>query len=172
MVINKLINLFLRYSDPIKYAKRIGVKIGTACRLNDNPNWGSEPYIISIGDHSEISFGCTFITHDGATWTFRDEEKYKDVIKFGAIEIGNNCFIGANSTLLPGTKIGDNCIIGACSLITGVVPNGEVWAGVPAKYITTTHDYAEKCLINTPVYDKENYIRNKKDEVQRIAGFK
>lgn len=171
-MINKIINLFLRYRDPIKYAKRIGVKIGTSCRLNDNPNWGSEPYIISIGDHSEISFGCTFITHDGATWTFRDEEKYKDVIKFGSIQIGNNCFIGANTTLLPGTKIGDNCIIGACSLVNSVIPDGEVWAGIPAKRITTTHDYAEKCLNNTPSYDKENYIRNKKDEVQRIVGFK
>lgn len=75
-MINKLIYIVLRYSDPIKYARRIGVKIGTKCRLNDNPIWGSEPYIISIGDHTEISFGCTFITHDGATWTFRDEEKY------------------------------------------------------------------------------------------------
>lgn len=121
--------------DYIKYAKKLGVKIGNNSKLIVHPyfwslpDFGSEPYLISIGDHTEISFGCTFLTHDGSNWVFRDNEKYKDVIIGGPIRIGNNSFIGCNTTILPGVSIGDNCIIGAGSLITKNVPAGELWGG-------------------------------------------
>lgn len=120
---------YLRKRNPLKYAKEVGVSIGEECRLIDSPNWGSEPWIIKIGNHTEISFGCTFITHDGSTWVFRNQEKYKNVVRFAGIRIGNGCFIGANSTIMPGVDIGDNCIVGACSLVTKNIPSGEVWGG-------------------------------------------
>lgn len=49
------------------------------------------------------------------------------------------------------------------------IPSGEVWGGVPAHYLMTTHEYAEKCLANTPPYDYENYRYNFKEEVLRIC---
>lgn len=119
--------------DYIKYAKKLGVKIGNNSKLIIHPyfwslpDFGSEPYLISIGDHTEVSFGCTFLTHDGSNWVFRDKEKYKEVIIGGPISIGNNSFIGCNTTILPGVSIGDNCIIGAGSLVTKNVPGGELW---------------------------------------------
>ena len=156
-----------KLQDPIKYSRNVGVKIGKDCKLNGIPNWGSEPYLISLGDHTEISFECVFITHDGATWCFRKEKKYEDVIKFGKISIGDNCFIGARSIILPGVKIGNNAIIGAGSVVTKDVPSGEVWGGNPAHFIALTNDYAEKCLKNTPEYNKERFRSNKKEEVLR-----
>lgn len=129
MLIKKCLDWYLRRKNPIKFARRIGVTVGEDCRLIGSPNWGSEPWIISLGNHTEISSGCTFITHDGSTWTFREQERYKRVVRFGEIRVGDNCFVGANSTILPGVHIGDNCIIGACSLVTKNVPNGEVWGG-------------------------------------------
>lgn len=81
---------------------------------------GSEPWLIQLGNHTEISFDCAFITHDGSTWVFREEQRYSKVLRFGKIVIGNNCFIGARSTILPGVVIGDNCIIGAGSLVTKI----------------------------------------------------
>ena len=168
----KLKNLikFLRkkIENPITYSRRVGVTIGERCKLNGLPNWGSEPWLISLGDHVEISFDCVFITHDGATWVFREQEKYKNVIKFGKIIVGNNCFIGARSTILPGVTIGDNCVIAAGSLVTKNVPSGEVWGGVPASFITTTEKYAENCLKKTPEYDSEAFRRNKKEELLRV----
>jgi acetyltransferase-like isoleucine patch superfamily enzyme len=51
------------------------------------------------------------------------------------VVIKDNVFIGAHSTILKGVTIGSNSIIGACSVITKDIPDGEVWAGNPARYI-------------------------------------
>lgn len=156
--------------DPIKVAKQLGINISDDCRIIEWPNWGSEPFLITIGKHVTISYGCSFITHDGGTWVFREEEKYKGVVKYGKIVIGNNCFIGANSTLMPNVVIGDNCVVGACSLVNRSIPSGEVWAGNPARFICKTNEYAEKCLKMTPIYDKENLIKNRKEEIINIVN--
>lgn len=60
---------------------------------------------------------------------FREEPRYSKVLRYGKIIIGNNCFIGARSTILPGVTIGDNSIIGAESLVTKDIPAGEIWGG-------------------------------------------
>lgn len=166
---NKIIHFIKKIiSDPINYSRNIGVKIGVECKLNGIPNWGSEPYLIKIGNRTEISFDVAFITHDGATWTFRNQEKYKNVIKFGLIKIGDECFIGARSIIMPGVIIGDRCIVAAGSVVTKNIPSGEVWGGVPAKYISTTKEYADKCLRNTPEYNIDNFNCNKKEELLRL----
>ncbi len=166
-----MVNIWLRLlnlTHSPKFARKIGVNIKDDCRLIGLQKWGSEPYLITIGKHVTISNDVQFITHDGGTWVFRDQEKYKDVIKFAKINIGNNCFIGARSTLLPGVCVGDNSVVGACSLVTKSIPAGEVWAGVPAKYICKTTEYAEKCLKDNLDYDKANLRNNKKGELLRI----
>ncbi len=170
-IIKKLKEYRLKQNDPIKYARTIGVTVGENCRFIGSPNWGSEPWLISIGNHVTISFDCAFITHDGATWVFRETEPYKNVVKFGRISIGNNSFVGARSTILPNVHIGNDAIIAAGSVVTKSIPDGEVWGGVPARKITTTLEYAEKCKINTPDYDLENYKRNKKQEIMHICDL-
>ena len=54
-------------------------------------------------------------------------ESYNEVI------IGNNCWIGAGSIILPGVNIGENCIIGAGSVVTKNIPANSVAFGNPAK---------------------------------------
>jgi len=56
--------------------------------------------------------------------------------KFGKVIIGNNVFIGAHSTILKGVTIGDRSIVGACSVVTKNIPEDEIWAGNPAKFIS------------------------------------
>lgn len=165
----KILDLLKRkLTNPIEYSRKIGVKIGENCKLNGVPNWGSEPYLIELGNRTEISFEVAFVTHDGATWVFRNQDKYKEVIKFGKIKIGNDSFVGARCTILPGVEIGDFCIVAAGSVVTKDIPSGEVWGGVPAHYIMKTEQYAKKCLEETPIYDKREFERNKKKELMRI----
>lgn len=159
-LIHKMISYYMRKKNPIEYARKIGVQIGNDCRLIGSPDWGSEPWLISVGNHTEVSCNVAFITHDGATWCFRNQERYKHTVKFGRINIGDNCFIGARSIILPGVTIGNNSIIAAGAVVNKDVPSGEVWGGIPAKYIMTTMEYAEKCLSRTPKYDYENYKTN------------
>lgn len=134
-------------------------------------NWGSEPWLIKIGSHVRITADVQFITHDGGTWVFRDQEKYKDVIKYGAIVIKDNCFIGLGSIIMPGVTIGPNSVVGAGSVITKDVPEGTVYAGNPAKFICRTEEYAEKCYGNMPHYDIKAYHKNIEKEVLRALGL-
>ncbi len=69
----------------------------------------------------------------------------------GKVKIGNNVFIGMNSTILKNTTIGDNVIIGANSLVRGIIPSNCIIAGNPAKIICSLDDYYNKritCQLN------------------------
>ena len=65
-------------------------------------------------------------------------------MEYAKIKIGNNVFIGANTTLLYDVSIGDNVIIGAGSVVTNDIPDGVVAAGVPCKVIGKYDDFKEK----------------------------
>ena len=56
-------------------------------------------------------------------------------VKSSPVTIGDDVFIGAHSTILKGVTIGDRAIIGACSVVTKNVPDDEIWAGNPARFI-------------------------------------
>ena len=99
------------------------------------------------GGGTLITQNVRFVTHDGSINIVRRlDEKYKDLMKFGRIEIGENCFIGANSTIMPNVRIGNNSVVAACSCVTKDIPVGEVWGGVLAKRICTVYEYADKLL--------------------------
>ena len=98
-IINRLKKSISRM-NPLRYAKMQGVQIGERTKLIDNPNWGSEPYLISIGDDCLISGGVTFTTHDMSVRVFNNLQPGLNVRKYGRIRIGNNCFIGMKSMIL------------------------------------------------------------------------
>lgn len=58
--------------------------------------------------------------------------------------IGNNVFIGANTTILPGSEIGDNCIVGAGSVVRGKLETGYVYSGNPCVKICCIEHFAKK----------------------------
>lgn len=51
------------------------------------------------------------------------------------VTIGDNVWIGAGATILPGVEIGENCVIGAGSVVTKSIPSNSLAVGVPAKVI-------------------------------------
>lgn len=164
-----LINLIQkRVLSPINYARKCGMKIGSGCKINGNFNFGSEPWLVEIENHVEISNNVTLITHDGATWCFREQPGYQYIIKYGKIVIHSNCFVGSNTVLLPGVEIGPDSIVGAGSVVTKSIPKGEIWAGNPARFICTLEDYQTKCKNNMPAYDKEEYHRDKQKVVLEL----
>ena len=130
----------------VKYAREIGVQVGERCKFVaiSGSTFGSEPYLISIGNHVEISYDVNFITHDGGIWVARDQEPDLDVM--ATIQVGNNVFIGAKSIILPGANIGDDCVVGAGSVVRGEIPSGSVVAGVPAKVIKETNAYIKQSI--------------------------
>ncbi len=127
---------------PLTYAKLIGVTIGLDCRLI-NVDFGSEPYLVSIGNHFSGT-NVRFITHDGGVWVFRREFPELDVV--APISVGNNVFMGSGVTVLPGVTIGDNVVIGAGSVVSRSIPSNCVAAGVPARTIRHLDEYKTRCL--------------------------
>lgn len=51
------------------------------------------------------------------------------------ITIGDDCWIGGNSIILPGISIGKGCVIGAGSVVTKNIPDNSLAVGNPAKVI-------------------------------------
>jgi acetyltransferase-like isoleucine patch superfamily enzyme len=127
-----------------KLAEIRGVNFGKNCIFMTRA-WGSEPYLIHMGDNVNTSSGVSFITHDGSVYVIREAfPEHKNVDLFGQIIIGNNVFLGMNAIILPNTKIGDNVIVGAGSVVRGELKSNSVYAGVPAKYICSIAEYAKK----------------------------
>ena len=171
MNINNLIKrVKYRVLSPISYAKAIGVHLGDGVQITGKQEWTSEPYLIYIGDKTTVSKDVQFLTHDGSTRVFRQQKKYQNVLRFGSVHVGNNCFLGARCIILPGVTIGDNSIIAAGAVVTKNVPKNEVWGGVPARKINTLEAFAEKCLAETPVYDRNEYNRNPRKMICELYG--
>ena len=142
--------------------RRAGLTIAADCAMATMPNFGSEPYLITIGNRVAMAGEVTFITHDGGTHVFRHLDRYKHVIKYGRITILDNCVIGQRVIILPGVTIGPNSVVAAGSVVSRNVPPGWVVSGNPAKPVMTVHQYAEWSLAATPDYDHEQYRINKK----------
>ena len=122
----------------------LGVRIGHNCRILDDARnvFGSEPYLVTLGDHVSITGGVNFITHEGGVWILREQDPDADV--FTPIVVGNNVFIGARAMILPGVKIGNNVIVAGASVVSRDVPDDCIVGGIPAKVIGTTNDFIAK----------------------------
>ena len=57
--------------------------------------------------------------------------------------IGNDVWIGGNVTILPGVTIGNNVVVAAGAVVTKIVPDNYVVAGVPEKLLKTIEDDVE-----------------------------
>ena len=138
--------------------------------------WIVPPMKLMIGKYISIGEGCYF---NGGT-TFIDDWKIDigreclfgpnvtlcttghpmDGMYSFPIRIGNRCWIGANSIIMPGVTIGDNSVIGAGSVVTKDIPANVVAFGSPC------HVYRE-----IDERDEEYYFRGHRftDQPERTA---
>lgn len=111
-------------------------------------NYGTEPYLISMGDNVHVASGVTFVNHDIISsmlnYMFPDRKSIPG--KKGKIIIGDNVFIGANSLILYDVHIGDNVIIGAGSVVVNDIPSNSVAVGCPCKVVDDFDSFYQKRL--------------------------
>jgi len=125
-----------------KFRKQ-GAKVGENCSIQID-YLASEPYLVEIGNNVAIAPGVAFITHDGASFMFRDD--FPSLRYFGKIIIEDNCFIGARSIITAGVRIGKGSIVGPMSVVLRDVKPGSVVIGNPAIQVSTVEKYKERCL--------------------------
>lgn len=144
-IIKKIKNkLFSPNSEEyISELKEKGVKIGKGTIIWDPSSTvidESRPWLLTIGEYVKITAGVVILCHDYSLSVMR--RVYGEWIGEGQeTVIGDNCFIGMNSTILMGTHIGNNVIVGAGSVVRGTVPDNVVVAGNPAKIICTLEEH-------------------------------
>ena len=105
------------------------------------------PKLIKLGNNVRLASNVVFVTHDVSHVMLNANpnlqgEHFEE--KIGCIEIKDNVFVGAGTSILYGVSIGSNVIIGAGSLVNRDVPPNSVVAGIPAKVIGSFDDYITK----------------------------
>ena len=96
---------------------------------------------IRIEDNVLIGAGVKIFDHDFHSLSYEERMKNGDLnVKTAPILIKEGVFIGAHAIILKGVTIGRHSVIGAGAVVTKDVPDNEVWAGNPAKFVKKLSD--------------------------------
>ncbi|KAI4851728.1 hypothetical protein E4T44_01957 [Aureobasidium sp. EXF-8845] len=88
--------------------------------------------LVEIGDRVLMGNNVSILAATHKT----DVQSRRDGVEFALpVFIGDDCWIGANVSILPGVTIGNGCTIGAGSVVTKSIPAFSVAVGSPARVI-------------------------------------
>lgn len=127
-------------APPEKYARHIGVTIGKNCYIATK-EFGTEPYLITIGNNVGLTTGTAIHTHGGSR-VVRD--RIPDFDCFGKVTIKDWAYIGTGAQIMPGVTIGEGALVAAGSIVTKSVAPHTVVGGNPARFICTTEEYLRR----------------------------
>lgn len=135
---NKLLNeIFGAALESVEIVTPLWVDYGKHTHFGKNVFVNSDSYFmdgapITIGDNAFIGPKCGFYT---ATHPENIEKRNEGWERALPITIGNNVWLGANVTVLPGVTIGDGCVIGAGSVVVKDIPANSVAVGSPCRVV-------------------------------------
>lgn len=112
-----------------------GIEIGEGANISANCMLLSETQL-SIGRNVLIA-GMTYIVAGGNHGIERTDMPIirQPCISKGGVRIEDNCWLGANVTVLDGVTIGRDSVIGAGAVVAESIPEFAIAVGVPAKVV-------------------------------------
>lgn len=119
----------------ILYAKKNGfIKIGNHVGISNTAIVSLSKIIIE--DDVLIGGNCKIYDNDFHSLEYGVRMLPGDVgVKTKPIHIKCGAFIGGHSIILKGVTIGEHSIVGAGSVVTKSIPDNEIWAGNPARFV-------------------------------------
>jgi maltose O-acetyltransferase len=111
------------------------IEIGDGAQINNNAFIKSEGPGIRIGAGALI--GSEVTIYDSDFHDLRPDRRRGGEPQMGAVELGENVFVGDRVLILKGLRIGADSVIGAGSVVSSSIPAGVIAAGNPARVIRT-----------------------------------
>ncbi len=90
---------------------------------------------LHIGERVSIAQNVNIMTDSGPNASPAMQKLYP--IENKPVSIGDDCWIGANCTILPGVTLGKFCIVAANSCVKHSFPDFSMIGGAPARLIRT-----------------------------------
>lgn len=114
------------------------VKIGKGCSLWFNAVIRGDVNSIRIGEHTNIQDGSVLHTlYEKSTITIGDHVSIGHNVTIHGADIKNGALVGMGATVMDYAVVGEGAIVAAGALVLSktIIGDGELWGGVPAKFI-------------------------------------
>lgn len=136
-VINKYVSITAQCVKGITDDEKCIVSIGDNCGIGPYSQiTGIKKIQIGNGVRTGSSIFITDNAHGEVIYEqLKIRPNLRPLVSKGEVVIGDNVWIGAKATILPGVHIGDSAIIGANAVVTKDVPPFSVAVGNPARII-------------------------------------
>ena len=123
--------------EKVWIAKRFSFDYGKNIHIGNNFTGN---FNLTILDINEVHIGDNVMIGPNTTITtvghpLSPKGRRKHLGKASEIRIGNDVWLGANVTVLPGVTIGDNVVVGAGAVVTKDIPDNSLAVGVPARVV-------------------------------------
>lgn len=120
-------------TSTLLFAKGEGkIRIGDGCGISNATLYACES--ITLGKQVFVG-GSTKIYDTDFHWLDFEKRTHEPGGAVSPVVIKDGAFIGTHCLILKGVTIGEKAIVGAGSVVTKSIPDGEIWAGNPAKFI-------------------------------------